>query len=88
MSLALGLGGPQSPALWCQAPGEGPIGGKLGLELAPRRPAGPICQLCGSEGWAEVRALASQSVGPSVIAQGAFEGRLGLGGLCPFSRPE
>ena len=41
-----------------------------------------------AEGQAEVRALRSGSVGSSVLDGGAFEGRRGLGGPCPFSRPE
>ena len=73
----LWLGGPQSLALWQQAPLEGPLSwADLGLELAPRRLAGPIRQLCGerrAEGRAEVRVLASSSVGPSVLAQMAFK---------------
>ena len=39
VSLQLGLGGPQSPALGHQAPGDGPLLAHLGLGLAPRRPA-------------------------------------------------
>ena len=39
VSLALGLGGPQSPALGHQALGIGPSWAHLGLGLAPRRPA-------------------------------------------------
>ena len=32
--------------------------------------------------------LTSGSMGPSVLAQGAFEGHGELGGPCPFSCPE
>ena len=42
--------------------------------------------------WAEVRAdlraLASGSVGQSVLMWGAFESHLGFGGPCLFSFPE
>ena len=41
-----------------------------------------------AEAGAEVRALASGSVAPSVLARGAFEGHQGLRGPCAFSRPE
>ena len=41
-----------------------------------------------AEGRAEVRALASGSLNPSVFAWWAFEGCRGLTGLCPFFRPE
>ena len=50
------------------------------------RPDPPSVQ--GTEGRAEVRALGSGSVGTSILAQGAFEGYLGLQRPCPFSRPE
>ena len=36
------------------------------------------------EGRAEVR----RRMGPVILALGSFEGRRGLGGPCPFSRPE
>ena len=85
VSLALGLGGPQSPALRRQAPWEGPFGGgpsvRVSLEAgSPDPPA-----LLQVEGWAEVKALASGSVGPNVLVQEAFEGHRGLGGSFTFS---
>ena len=47
MSLALGLGGPQSQAMQCQAPWEWSSGADLGLALAPRMLEGPNRQVCG-----------------------------------------
>ena len=89
MSPTLGLGGPKSPALRCQAPWEGPLGGRPRVSVSPQESSRPIPPaLRQAEGQPEVRALARGSVGPSVLARGAFEGRRGLGGPCLFSRPE
>ena len=73
MSPAMGLGDPYPWHCGARPVGRGPSGSDLGLWLAPRGPAGPIRRLCGEQGWAEVRVLASESVGPSVLAWGAFE---------------
>ena len=84
-----GLGGHQSLALRHQAPSKGPLIGHPRCSVSPQeagRPDVPAVQR--PEGWAEVRALGSGRVGPSVLAQAAFEGRRGLGGPCPFSHPE
>ena len=81
MSLALGLRGLQSPMLRCQALLEGPLGGKPRVRVSPKkagRPDPPLVHR--AEGWAKVSALASGSVGPSVLVRGAFEFRRGLGG--------
>ena len=45
VSLALGLGGPQTPALWCQSPWEGHIGGRPMVSVSPRRPTDASQQL-------------------------------------------
>ena len=90
VSLVLRLGDSQSQALQCQAPRMGPLVGDLGLGLAPRRLAGSIRPCAVMEVWAEVRYLASRSVGQSILALiwGAFEGHRWLGGYCPFCHPE
>ena len=89
MSPALGLGDPQSPALRRQARWEGPFGGRPRVRVSPLKASRPDLPAVGQvEGRAEVRALKNGSVGPSVLAWGAFEGRRGLGEPCLFSRPE
>ena len=89
MSPVLGLEGPESQALQCQAPLEGPLRGQprvMGNPLEEGRPLLPALRR--AEGWAEVRALRSGSVGSSVLDGGAFEGHRGLGESCPFSCAE
>ena len=86
MSPALVLGGPQSPACWCQTPWEGPLDSQPRVWVRPQEAAGPdllVVRL--AEGLAEVRALVSRSVGGSILAHGAFKCHQGLGGPCPFS---
>ena len=41
-----------------------------------------------AESWAKERVLVNVSQGPRVLVPGAFEGRRGFGGPCPFSQPE
>ena len=65
--------------------GRGPSGVDLGLRLANRRPVNPISAVRHAEGWAEVRALASRSMGANFFEWGAFEGRRGNGRHCQFS---
>ena len=89
MSPALGVGGSQSPALCSQAPWEGHLGGRPRVRVSPLEAGRPDpLAVRRAKGPAEVRVLTSGSMGASVVAQGAFEGRQGLGGPYPFSRPE
>ena len=89
MSLALGLRGPQYPAFWRQAPWEVPPRGRPRVRFSPREACRPDpLGVRRAEGRAEVRALESVIVGPSVLVRGAFEGLQGIGGPCRFSRPE
>ena len=89
MSAALGLGGPQSPALRRQAPWEGPLGGRGRVRVSPQEAGRPDPQVVRrAQFQAEVRELVRGSVGPSVLAQGAFECFRGLIGPCLFSRLE
>ena len=89
VSLALGLQGPQSPALWHQTPWEGTLRGQTIVRVNPQE-AGlwEWRAVWGAEGWDEVKALGRGSVGPRVLERGAFKGGWGLGGPCPFSSPE
>ena len=47
VSLALGFGCPQYPALPCQAPWEGPLGGRLRVRVSPHEDAELSQRLCG-----------------------------------------
>ena len=58
------------------------------MRLAQRRPGPDPPAVQRTEGRGEVRALASGSVSPSVLACRAFEGHRGLRGPCPFPSPE
>ena len=85
----LGFGGPQSLALQHQATWEGPLGVRPRVRVCPQEAGRPDpWALLQAEGQAEMRALASRSVGPTVLARGAFVGRRGLRGPYMFSRPE
>ena len=46
---ALGLGGPQSPALRRQVPWEGPLWGRHRDRVSPQEAGSPIRQLCGEQ---------------------------------------
>ena len=88
-SPALRLGDPQSPALRHQAPQDGLLGGRPRLRVSPQEAGKPDrLAMRSAEQWPEVRALASGSVGPSVLARGAFECLWGLGKPCPLFRHE
>ena len=81
VSLELSLGGPQFQVFRHQALWEGPFRGQPMVTVGPQETRRPIpYAVQRAEGWAEVRVLARGSQGPSVLAQGAFEGRWGLGG--------
>ena len=89
MSPVLELVVQQSQALWRQALSDGSLGGRPRVRVSPQeagRPDLPAVQQ--AEEQAEMWALVSGSVGPSVFAGGAFEGRQGLEGPCLFSRTE
>ena len=71
---ALGLGGPQSPALQRQAPWEGPHGGQPRFRFSPKEAGRPYSPAFWRLEWrTEVRALVSGSVGLGVLSRGAFE---------------
>ena len=69
--LALGLGGPKALALRPQFPWEWVLEGRPRVRVSPQeagRPDAPAVQR--AEGWAEVRALAIGSRGPSILEWG------------------
>ena len=82
---ALWLGGPQSLEFRRQAPWEGPLGGQPRVRVSSQeggRHDPPAVWL--AEGWAEVRALATVSLGPSVLAGGALKFARGSEGPAHF----
>ena len=89
VSQALGLVGPHSRALRLEALWEGPLGARPRVSVRTQDAGRPyLPALRQEEGQAEVRARASGSVGPTILARGAFEGLRGLRGPYPFSHPE
>ena len=74
VSLALGLRGPQSSALQCQAPWEATLGGRHRFRVSPQEAGRPepmaVRQV---EEWAEVRVLGSRSIGPRALARGSLK---------------
>ena len=88
VSLALGLGGPQSPSLWCQAPWEGPNWADLWLGLPP---GGPQMRAdgCGACGVAVQNEDAGEGEHvPKGFGMWAFEYCLVLAVPCLFSHTE
>ena len=76
MSPALGLGGPQSLALWTHAPWEGRLWGQPRVIVSPQEAGRPDPLAVGCvEGRAELWAMVSRSVVPSILSRGDFEGR-------------
>ena len=68
VSLAQGLGSPQSPALQCQAPWDGPPRGRPRVRVSPqeaRRPQLKAVQR--AEQRAKVRMLGMGSMGPRIL---------------------
>ena len=89
VSLALGLGGPQSPALWHQVPFEGPLGGRHSIRDSPQEDDRPKCMAVRQvEGQTKVRVLGRGSVGPRSLARGDFKCRQVHRWPCPFSLTE
>lgn len=74
MSLVLGLRGPQSSALQCQAPWEGTLDGRHRFRVSHQEAGRPdLMAVWRVEEWAEVRVLGSQSIGPRVLAWGGLK---------------
>ena len=89
MFLALGIRGPQTPALRHKAPWEGILGHRPRVRVRPQEAGRPDPEAVRrAEVRAKVRALASEIVGPCVLERRALEGRRGLRVPCPFSLPE
>ena len=89
VSLALGLGSPQSPALRSQAPWERPLWGRSRVRVSPQEARRCEPRAVGHVEWlAEMRTLGRGSVSPRVLACEFFEYCLVLAWPCPFSSPE
>ena len=79
--LAMGFWGPKSLALQHQAPWEGALEGRPRFRVSPQEAGRPEpLAVRHTELQAEVSALASGSVCPSVLARGAFIGLQGSEG--------
>ena len=87
VSPGLGLGGPQTPALWCQAPWEGHLGGRPMVSVSPQEVHRRELTAVGRAEWqAKMRML-----GWGVWAQGFCHGHLqilpGAHNTLPFLPP-
>ena len=81
VSLALGLGGPQTQLLWPQAPWEGHLGVRPRVRVSPQEASRHQLMAVGrAEGRDKVRGLGRASVGLRVLAWRAFEYHRRLGG--------
>ena len=88
MSLALGLGGPQSSALQCQAPWEGTLRDQNRFRVSPQEAGRPEpMAVWRVEEWPEMRVLGNWSIGPVFRLGGALRVSLGARRDLPVLRP-
>ena len=78
------ISGVTAPVPW-----EGLLRGRTRVRVSPQEAGRPdLKAVWRAEGGAQVSAMVSGSVGPSVLAWVAFKGRRGHGGPCKFSHSE
>ena len=87
MSLALGLGSPQTPVLRCQTPWEGHICCRTMVSVSPQEAHRHEMMAVVHAEWQGEMMLGMGSVGPKVLSRGVFEYCLVLTIPCPFSHP-
>ena len=89
VSLALGLDSPQTPGLGCRPHGKGPSWPDILFRVSPQEAHRCELKAVGQTEWrAKMSTLGKGSMGPRVLAWGAFVYCRVLSVSCPFSHRE